>query len=117
MLRSHLADRFVLIVLAIAVMTSAVPEEFQNTALPAPCAWNSGEDDFDDEIGDGDISPLDDTLFQHDHRLAVVLVRSRHCGPGMTRDWESAAGVLRRVRARCHRDDQHSDHQPSSTAE
>src|SRR5262245_17068804 len=97
---AFLCDRLVLIVLAVVALASAVPEEFQNTAaLPLSCAWSSEDCDVDDETGNAERSPCDDTLFQHDQRFPAVLVRSKHFGARVTQDWDLAAHMRVGTRA------------------
>src|SRR5262249_47689497 len=86
---AFLCDRLVLIVLVVVALTSSVPEEFQNTAaLPLSCMWSSEDGDVDDETRNVELSPFDETLFQHDQRLPAVLVRSRHFDARVTQDWD-----------------------------
>src|SRR5262249_42570964 len=93
----RLCARVLLIVLAVVALTSAATEEFQSTAAFA-WAWNSGEDDVDDEAN-ADSSLFADTLFQQDHQLVVALVRSKHFGECAGLDRDSDAHTRVRTRA------------------
>jgi hypothetical protein len=99
-------DRLVLIVLAIVAATSVAPEELQSTAaLPSSYAWNSVDADVDDEIPNAERSSFGDTLFQHNRRLTVVLVRSTHVAACMTQDQISAMYMRVGTRAPPARED------------